>query len=250
MTKTVNWLGQQVKVDGHLYMVIYFYLPDEQVHPVNNIIFDLSKRPMRRLSTLSESDAKIRERVLESKDVDYLTKDQIRLVEKLLNKNQKKFESYLKYHNQNLGDILDWRVVAGQELAYVFNGSAISKIYMFTKDSNKDYQLVIPYYLTLYQILIELEMLKHILQNTKVNANLFIQVAQNMFFAVMPNQEKSYLVDICIWDETRQKIRVYSNTVISDSGIRNEGKEDDVKLLADKLEQALKIIINKESKDD
>ena len=185
MTKnTVNWLGQLVHLNNRKYVVVYFYLPEMQVHPINNIIFDFNKKPARELNIYDSNNAQLIQAILACKDVEFLTKDQLIWINKYLKNRERKFERYLKFHKRNLGEIFDWHLLAGQEIAFVYNGKSLPKIFTFSKLPGQDYQLNSVDYLDYYQIILELNLMEGFLKQSKLQSNLFIQVANNMFFSI------------------------------------------------------------------
>lgn len=224
--KIVNWLAQQCTVNDRQYLVVYLYINELQVHPVNNLVFDLNSTKWKQLSPFKESDAKIIDQVLNTKHAEIATGEQLKFVAKYLKKEKQRFGSYLKYHNSHLGEIFDWDLFAGKPLAYVFNGSPLTKIYQFVKLPNHDYQLAMPEELQFYDILTYLAFSERLLKKIELKNNLFIQVAQNMFFAVKPIKPHSdFVISICVYDLQAKRAKMYSNTLLKNCKMQGQADE-------------------------
>lgn len=259
----VNWLGQNVVYQGHHYMIIYFYLSQLQSIPINQYVFCTDIKPAKLLDPYQNTEL-ISEllKVKNTKDnqdlVSYLNNSQIKFVKLFLKKEQEQFTSYLRYHVSHLGEILHYETIAGYQLAFIFDGSAIPKLYYFQKLPGHDFQLVMPIELQQNLLLAELISVKNVLQYSKLVSPLFVQLGQNEFLTIQPefNDSKKdyqhlqkYVVTVSIWSENQSQAIVYTSTVFEKNDTEfkvrstNEGENKSVKQGNSMLTKIIKNII-------
>lgn len=179
-------INQLVLNQQHPYLIAYLYLENDfhqGAYPNNFLIFDTVPHPWQQLNLQAPANEQLITNLLRSREVRPASDSENQHVTRWLQQKQQKFKKYLHNHTRILGEVLDYTFYNGYFLAYIFDLSGISKIYLF-QESQEGFSVVQIDHLTPDLLLVELDFLRHILQHNQVRNTLPFQVAQYEFILV------------------------------------------------------------------